>query len=63
MKFQQFLLDEFARLFRLYADLEKKELETSEKLVRALEKCDSLEYDIQKLHNELSEYHDFDNDL
>jgi hypothetical protein len=59
-KFQKFLLEEFGRLFRLYSELEKKESDTNDKLVCALEKCDSLDYEVQKLRQELAECHEFD---
>ena len=62
-KFQLFLLKEFGRLFRLYNDLGKKETATSERLLRALEKCDDLEVEVQKLRDELSEYHFYEYDL
>ena len=62
-KFQSFLLEEFGRLFRMYSELGKKEIEANEKLVRALEKCDSLEYDVFKLRQDLSEYHFYEFDL
>ena len=55
-KFQHFLLEEFNRLFRMFSDLEKKETATSEKLLCALEKCDELDSELQKLREELSEY-------
>ncbi len=38
-------------------ELVKKETATSEKLLQALEKCDELEYELEKLRNELNEYH------
>ncbi len=47
----------------MYSELGKKELETCEKLVRALEKCDTLEYENEKLREELSEYHFYEFDL
>jgi hypothetical protein len=62
-KFQHFLLEEFGRLFRMYTDLGKKELEANEKLVRALEKCDSLVWENEKLREELAEYHFYEFDL
>jgi hypothetical protein len=37
-----------------------KENETNSKLVCALEKIDSLECEVQKLREELSEYHEID---
>ena len=54
---------EFSRLFRMYIDLGKKENEGNDKLVRALEKCDSLEFEVQKLREELSEYQFYEYDL
>ena len=63
MKYQKFLLEEFGRMFRLFNDLGKKETATSERLVRALERCNQLEYDVEKLRNELSEYHFYEYDL
>lgn len=62
-KFQTFLLEEFGRLFQMYFDLEKKESESNDKLVCALEKCDFLESEIEKLRQELSEYHFYEFDL
>ena len=61
--FQHFLLDEFARLFKMFTDLGKKEIEANKKLHLALEKCDSLQLDVDKLRNELSEYHFYEYDL
>ncbi len=55
-----FLLEEFGRLFRLFADLEKKESDTNDKLVIALERCDELVIEVEKLRHELSEYQQFD---
>jgi hypothetical protein len=63
LKFQKFLLEEFARLFKLYSDLGKKETDTSEQLVRALENYDALECEVEMLQNELSEYREFEYDL
>jgi hypothetical protein len=62
-KFQFFLLKEFSRLFKMYVEMSKKETATSEKLLRALERCDELDYEVQKLRNELSEYHFYEFDL
>ena len=62
-KFQLFLLDEFARLFKMFTEMGKKETESNEKLVRALEKCDSLQFDVQKLREELAQYHFYEYDL
>ena len=42
-KFQLFLLEEFARLFKMFTELGKKESDTNEKLLRALERCDRLD--------------------
>jgi hypothetical protein len=47
----------------MYFDLEKKESESNDKLVCALEKCDFLESEIEKLRQELSEYHFYEFDL
>jgi hypothetical protein len=47
----------------MFTNLGKKELETNEKLVRALERCDSLESDNDKLREELAEYHFYEFDL
>ena len=62
-KFQLFLLKEFGRLFKLFVELGKKETATSERLLRALERCDELEYDLQDLRHQLSEYHFYEYDL
>ena len=62
-KFQLFLLDEFGRLFKMYTELGKKESEGNEKLVQALEKCDSLAFEVSKLREELSKYHFYEFDL
>jgi len=53
-------LDEFARLYKMFADIKKKELDTSEKLLRANEKCETLEFAVEKLKNEIAEYHFYD---
>ena len=63
MQYQKFLLEEFGRMFRLFNDLGKKETATSERLVRALERCNQLEYEVEKMRNELSEYHFYEYDL
>ena len=63
IKFQRFLLEEFARLFKMFTNLGKKEIDGNEKLVRALEKCDCLEFELQKVREELAEYHAYDFDL
>jgi len=56
-------LEEFGRMFRLYTDLVEKETATSEKLLRALERCDELDIAIENLRKELAEYHSIDFDL
>ncbi len=43
-------------MFRMYTEMCKKENDTNDKLVRALEKCDSLEYELQNVRDQLSEY-------
>ena len=55
-KFQHFLLLEFGRLFRMFSDLGKKETSLSEKLVE-------LEFEVQRLRHELSEYHFYEPDV
>jgi hypothetical protein len=55
-------LEEFGRLFKMYTVLGEKETVTSEKLLRALERCDELDYEVQNLRAELSEYHVYDFD-
>ena len=62
-KFQLFLVEEFGRLFKMYTELGKKESETNDKLVRALEKCDSLQFDVDNLRAELAEYQFYEYDL
>jgi hypothetical protein len=47
----------------MYTELGKKECETNEKLLRALEKCDALQIENEKLREELSEYHFYEFDL
>ena len=47
----------------MYTAMGKKESETNDKLVCAMEKCDRLEYEVQKLRQELSEYHFYEFDL
>ncbi len=59
-KFQRFLLEEFGRLFKMNSELVKKETATSEKLLQALEKCDALDFEVQKLNDELNEYRSYD---
>jgi len=44
----------------MYTELGKKESDANDKLVRSLEKCDTLEYNLQKLKEELSEYKFYD---
>jgi hypothetical protein len=56
IKFQKFMLEEFGRLFKLYSDLQKKETETNEKLIRSMERIDELEYEVATLNDELSEF-------
>ena len=56
-------MKEFARLFKMFSQLGEKEIATSERLLRSLERCDELEYEIQKLRDELSEYHFYEYDL
>ena len=63
LKFQKFLLEDFARLFKMYSDLVKKETSTSEKLIRALERSVELECEVEKLRDELAEYHFYEFDL
>ena len=62
-KFQLFLVEEFARLFKMYTEVGKKEIEANDKLVRAMEKCESLSNDLDKLREELAEYHFYEFDL
>ena len=62
-KFQLFLLKEFCKMFRMYDEMSKKETVTSEKLLRALERCDELDYEVQNLRRELSEYQFYEYDL
>ena len=47
----------------MFTEMGKKETESNEKLVRALEKCDSLQFDVQKLREELAQYHFYEYDL
>jgi len=42
------------------SELVKKETATSEKLLQALEKCDALDFEVQKLNDELNEYRSYD---
>jgi len=62
-KFQRFLLDEFSRMFSMFSNMEKKETATSEKLLCALEKCDDLDYEVQRLRNLLSEFDVYEFDM
>ena len=55
-KFQEFLLDDFGRLFKMYSEMCKKESETNNRLVIALERNDEMEVEVKKLHEQLSEY-------
>ena len=50
-------------MFRMYDQMSKKETVTSEKLLRALERCDELDHEVQNLRRELSEYHFYEYDL
>ena len=47
----------------MYNELGKKETDTSERLLRALERCDELDIEVQRLRNELSDYHFYEYDL
>jgi hypothetical protein len=47
----------------MYIELGKKETEGNDKLVCALERCDELEYKVEKLREELSVYRDYEFDL
>jgi hypothetical protein len=58
--FQLFLLEEFNRAFNMFCELERKESATNDRLICALEKCDELESEVEKLRNQLSEYNDYD---
>ena len=42
-------MEEFGRMFKLYTELGKKEIEANEKLAWALEKVDTLQQDVDKL--------------
>ena len=53
-QFQELLVDDFARLFKMYTDVCKKENETNNRLVIALEKCDQLDYEVVILKQQLS---------
>ncbi len=48
-------MEEFSRLFKMFVEVGKKESATNAKLVHALEKCDKLEFEIEKLRNEIAE--------
>jgi hypothetical protein len=48
-------MEEFSRLFKMFVEIGKKESATNAKLVRALEKCDKLEFEIEKLRNDIAE--------
>jgi hypothetical protein len=62
-KYQLFLYEEFSRMFKMYLEMREKETATSEKLLRALEKCDELEIEVENLKDELSEYQLYDLDF
>jgi len=47
----------------MYSNMCDKESATSEKLLRALERSDELEMELEKLRNELAEYHFYEFDL
>ena len=47
----------------MFTELGKKESEANDKLIRAMEKCESLQSDVDKLREELSEYHFYEYDL
>jgi hypothetical protein len=53
-------LEEFGRVFKLYTETCNKETETNEKLLRAMERSDQLEFEVEKLRNELAEIHFLD---
>jgi hypothetical protein len=50
-------------MFRMYVNTCKKESDTNEKLVRALERCDELDFEIERLRGELAEYQFYEYDL
>ena len=50
-------------MFTMFTELGKKESEANDKLIRAMEKCESLQSDVDKLREELSEYHFYEYDL
>jgi hypothetical protein len=58
-KFHSFLVKEFARLFSMYLDLGKKEQDTNEKLILALEKCDELTVEKEELERVIDDYREF----
>lgn len=47
----------------MYVEMREKETATSERLLRSLERCDKLDLKVQKLREELSEYHFYEFDL
>ena len=55
-KFQNFLLDEFGRLFKMFIELGKKESDSNDKLICALEKCDKLQSENEQLEKELDDF-------
>lgn len=54
-------MEDFGRMFKMYNELCKKESSTNDKLIRALERCDELVSENEKLKAELAEA--FYNDL
>jgi len=50
-------------MFSMFSNMEKKETATSEKLLCALEKCDDLDYEVQRLRNLLSEFDVYEFDM
>jgi len=42
-------------MFRMYVELGKKEIETNEKLIIALEKCDRMQREKEQLQNQLDD--------
>jgi hypothetical protein len=54
-KFHQFLLDENARLYKMYSVIKGKELALNEKLLRVNLKCETLEFAVEKLKNEIED--------
>ena len=57
------MLTEFGRLFNMCSVLGEKETSTSEKLLRALERREKLEIEVEKLRTELAEYQFYEYDL